>query len=205
MSSISKYKPSLCWGLAMGPYQISCIHLGQHRYRNHQETQKFYHLALRADGAGSDDRPNQDPIVPSSRLAQPDRRIFVSSHGLLRPRIPYKPGVMPLNSNSIFFSRGPTDVREQSAGAGDVEVGSPGWSESQKLGLGGFGQDLQLSWDRLLLGSGLVRGEGDLLSEEPCLKKETGLELVNRNLMNNINLFFYYWNPNIEHTLNNKK
>ncbi|PKU62090.1 hypothetical protein MA16_Dca027831 [Dendrobium catenatum] len=53
-----------------------------------------------------DYRTDQDPMVPSSRaivvpgllsqrrlLTQLDRRILASSHGLLRPKIPCKPGL----------------------------------------------------------------------------------------------------------------
>ncbi|KAL0924952.1 hypothetical protein M5K25_005813 [Dendrobium thyrsiflorum] len=62
----------------------------------------FYALAREiADGGGMDDGPDQDPMVPSSRSTQPDRRILVSSHGLLRPRVPCRTGMddlMPLGS-----------------------------------------------------------------------------------------------------------
>ncbi|KAL0912035.1 hypothetical protein M5K25_017978 [Dendrobium thyrsiflorum] len=67
---------------------------------------KIYHLVLKEDGGGMDDGPDQDPMVPSSRAivvpgllsqrrysTQPDRRILVDSHGLLRPMVPYRPGV----------------------------------------------------------------------------------------------------------------
>ncbi|KAL0922599.1 hypothetical protein M5K25_006595 [Dendrobium thyrsiflorum] len=40
-----------------------------------------------------DNRPDQDPMVMSSRSTQPDRRILVGSHGLRRPREPCRPGV----------------------------------------------------------------------------------------------------------------
>ncbi|KAL0910365.1 hypothetical protein M5K25_021341 [Dendrobium thyrsiflorum] len=67
--------------------------------------EEIYHLTLKADGRGMDAGPDQDPMVPSSRVimvpgllsqrrwsTQPDRRILVSSHGLL-PMLPYRPGI----------------------------------------------------------------------------------------------------------------
>ncbi|KAL0921270.1 hypothetical protein M5K25_008327 [Dendrobium thyrsiflorum] len=60
---------------------------------NRLSSEKFHHLALKADGGGMDDRPDQDPMVPSSRSTQPDRRILVGSHGLRLPRVPSRLGV----------------------------------------------------------------------------------------------------------------
>ncbi|KAL0923229.1 hypothetical protein M5K25_007274 [Dendrobium thyrsiflorum] len=67
-----------------------------------------------ADGGGMDDGPNQDPMVPSSRAivvpgllsqrrysTQPDRRILVGSHGLLRPRVPCRPVMRAPNHNRL--------------------------------------------------------------------------------------------------------
>ncbi|KAL0923171.1 hypothetical protein M5K25_007216 [Dendrobium thyrsiflorum] len=75
-------------------------------YESSYDILSSLNLLRLADGGGVDDGPDQDPMVPSSRVivvpgllsqrrwsTQPDRRILVGSHGLHRPRVPRRPKV----------------------------------------------------------------------------------------------------------------